>query len=45
VTLKKISHPFANDIDVLLVGPTGQSLVLTNDRGGNAPISNARQRI
>jgi subtilisin-like proprotein convertase family protein len=36
VTLKKLSHPFPSDIDILLVGPTGQSLVLMSDVGSGA---------
>jgi subtilisin-like proprotein convertase family protein len=32
-TLKNVSHMFPDDIDVLLVGPTGQNLVLVSDAG------------
>ena len=39
VTLTDISHTFPGDIDVLLVGPAGQSTVLMADTGGNTPIS------
>ncbi len=31
VTLNAVSHPIAQDIDVLLVGPAGQNLVLMSD--------------
>jgi subtilisin-like proprotein convertase family protein len=37
VTLKNLTHGFPNDIDVLLVGPTGQSLILMSDVGGTTP--------
>jgi len=33
VTLKNVSHTFAGDIDALLVGPAGQSLVTLSDAG------------
>jgi len=32
-TLKSLSHMFPDDIDVLLVGPAGQNLVLVSDAG------------
>ncbi|HMJ09610.1 MAG TPA: Calx-beta domain-containing protein [Pyrinomonadaceae bacterium] len=34
VTLYDLSHPFADDIDILLVGPNGQRFVLMADAGG-----------
>ena len=34
VRLNGFSHGFANDVDLLLVGPTGASLVLLSDPGG-----------
>ena len=33
VALKNVTHPFPDDIDVLLVGPAGQNLVLVSDAG------------
>jgi subtilisin-like proprotein convertase family protein len=40
VKLYGLSHSFPDDIDMLLVGPTGQSVVLMSDTGGGADISN-----
>lgn len=37
VTLKNITHAFADDIDVLLVGPAGQNLVVLSDAAGPPP--------
>src|SRR5262249_4805247 len=37
VTLNSISHTFPDDIDILLVGPTGQSMILMSDVGGVGP--------
>jgi subtilisin-like proprotein convertase family protein len=34
VTLKNFSHTFPDDVDVLLVGPAGQKLILMSDAGG-----------
>jgi hypothetical protein len=36
VTLDGLSHRFPDDVDVLLVGPGGQSVKLISDCGGNA---------
>ena len=40
VTLKNMNHTFPDDIDVLLVGPGGQKLLLMSDAGGSADIVN-----
>ena len=36
VTLKQLNHTFPDDIDVLLVGPTGVKFILLSDAGGSA---------
>ncbi|NDI17842.1 MAG: hypothetical protein EBY83_07780, partial [Verrucomicrobia bacterium] len=41
VQLKGLNHTQQNDLDILLVGPSGQTVVLMSDAGGNADISNA----
>jgi len=40
VTLKNMNHTFPDDIDVLLVGPGGQKLLLMSDAGGSADLVN-----
>jgi Ca2+-binding RTX toxin-like protein/subtilisin-like proprotein convertase family protein len=40
VTLTNVSHTFPNDIDILLVGPGGQTVLLMSDAGGNADLNN-----
>ena len=35
VTLSNLTHSYPRDLDVLLVGPTGQSTMLMSDNGGN----------
>lgn len=40
VTLKNMNHTFPDDIDVLLVGPGGQRLLLMSDAGGSADLVN-----
>ena len=35
VTLKQLSHTFPDDVDVVLVGPTGVKFILISDAGGN----------
>jgi uncharacterized repeat protein (TIGR01451 family) len=40
VTLNNYAHAFPNDVDVLLVGPGGQKLLLMSDVGGTAAVSN-----
>jgi subtilisin-like proprotein convertase family protein len=41
VQLKGLNHTQQNDLDILLVGPSGQTVVLMSDAGGNADTSNA----
>jgi len=38
VTLLNLTNSFPDDIDILLVGPTGQTLVLMSDAGGGTDI-------
>jgi uncharacterized repeat protein (TIGR01451 family) len=41
VQLKNVTHPFPEDMDMLLVGPAGQNLVLVSDAGnGSSPANN-----
>ncbi len=37
--LKSVSHAFPDDIDVLLVGPAGQNLIVMSDAGSSNAIS------
>lgn len=37
-TIHQLSHTFPDDIDVLLVGPQGQSVILMSDAGGDPNI-------
>jgi hypothetical protein len=39
VTLSGLTHPFPDDVDVLLVGPFGQSVALMADVGGSNPAT------
>jgi subtilisin-like proprotein convertase family protein len=39
VTVRNVSHTFVSDLDILLVGPGGQSVVLASAVGGEAAIS------
>ena len=41
VTLSNLSHTYASDIDILLVSPSGQAVMLMSDVGTGNPISNA----
>lgn len=45
VTLDGITHPSPDDIDILLVGPAGQKVLLMSDVGGRNPINNVRLRF
>ncbi len=40
VTLNDIVHTFPSNIDVLLVGPEGENLILMSDAGGSTDIDN-----
>jgi hypothetical protein len=39
VTLYNVSHTFPDDMDILLVGPTGQTFVLMADAGGSTALN------
>lgn len=38
LTLSGLTHAFPDDIDILLVGPTGQTLLVMSDVGGGADV-------
>jgi uncharacterized repeat protein (TIGR01451 family) len=40
VTIKQLAHTFPEDIDMLLVGPTGQKVMLMSDAGAGNSITN-----
>ena len=40
VDLTGINHTFPDDIDLLLVGPEGQNVILMSDVGANVPVTN-----
>jgi hypothetical protein len=40
VTLRNVTHPLADDLDFLLVGPTGTTFSFASDAGGLLPLSN-----
>lgn len=40
VTLEGFGHTYPDDVDVLLVGPGGQSVLLMSDAGGSADATN-----
>jgi uncharacterized delta-60 repeat protein/uncharacterized repeat protein (TIGR01451 family) len=40
VTLNNLTHDYPDDIDILLVSPTGQKVTLMSDAGGFNPLSN-----
>jgi len=39
VTLSNVSHTFPGDFDILLVGPSGQSVILMSDAGGGIDMA------
>ncbi|MCL4296729.1 MAG: S8 family serine peptidase [Anaerolineae bacterium] len=41
VTLTSVAHTFPDDLDILLVGPGGQKVMLMSDAGGGTDISSA----
>jgi subtilisin-like proprotein convertase family protein len=40
VTLTNFSHQLPDDVDIVLVSPTGQSVILMSDAGGNTAVNN-----
>ncbi|QAY72649.1 hypothetical protein ET445_04100 [Agromyces protaetiae] len=40
-TLSGVSHSSPIDLDILLVGPAGQNVMLLSDAGGGTPVANA----
>src|SRR5207253_7352067 len=40
VTLNGLTHTYPDDLGLLLVGPTGQQIVLQSDVGGGTSVSN-----
>jgi subtilisin-like proprotein convertase family protein len=40
VVLRQMTHLFASDIDILLVGPQGQTAIIMSDIGGGSDMSN-----
>lgn len=40
ITLANVTHAYPDDLDILLVGPTGLNALLMSDCGGLNPISN-----
>lgn len=39
VTLHGLSHTYTDDLDILLVAPSGQTVILMSDAGGNYSVS------
>ena len=40
LTLSNLSHSFPGDVDILLVGPTGQKVMVMSDAGEDPDLSN-----
>ncbi len=40
VGINGLTHAFPDDVDVLLVGPAGQKLIVMSDTGGGHPVTN-----
>src|SRR4029453_15403193 len=40
VTLREFAHAYPSDVDILLVGPNGQNVLLMSDAGGDTPVGN-----
>ncbi len=40
VTISNFTHTFPDDVDILLVSPSGEKVTLMSDAGGNQPASN-----
>lgn len=40
VSLRNLTHTFPDDIDILLVGPTGAKMILMSDTGGSLDVNN-----
>ncbi|MEO6036292.1 MAG: DUF11 domain-containing protein, partial [Verrucomicrobiota bacterium] len=45
VTLNGLSHSFPDDLDILLVGPAGQKVVLMSDAGGAYAVANVNLKF
>ena len=45
VTLNGLSHSFPDDLDVLLVGPAGQKVMLMSDAGGAYAVANVNLKF
>ena len=45
VTLNGLAHSFPDDLDILLVGPGGQKVLLMSDAGGDNALGNPPVRL
>lgn len=45
VTLNNLSHTLPDDLDVLLVGPNGESTILISDIGGSTPAAGVNLKL